>query len=90
MRTKEDAHDYRYFPDPDLPPLEVDEGWIDEVRAALPELPAALRARTEHGLPRRRRGCSREPRLAEYSSRAVAGAPIAKLAPTGSPGRCRD
>ncbi|MGH8630601.1 MAG: Asp-tRNA(Asn)/Glu-tRNA(Gln) amidotransferase subunit GatB [Burkholderiales bacterium] len=39
MRTKEDAHDYRYFPDPDLLPLEIAEAWVNEVRAALPELP---------------------------------------------------
>jgi aspartyl-tRNA(Asn)/glutamyl-tRNA(Gln) amidotransferase subunit B len=41
MRTKEDAHDYRYFPDPDLPPLVVSEEWIERVRSALPELPQA-------------------------------------------------
>jgi aspartyl-tRNA(Asn)/glutamyl-tRNA(Gln) amidotransferase subunit B len=39
MRTKEDAHDYRYFPDPDLPPLAIAADWIDRVRAAMPELP---------------------------------------------------
>ena len=47
MRSKEDAHDYRYFPDPDLPPLVISSAWVDEVRAAMPELPAALRARFE-------------------------------------------
>jgi aspartyl-tRNA(Asn)/glutamyl-tRNA(Gln) amidotransferase subunit B len=45
MRSKEDAHDYRYFPDPDLPPLAIDAAWIERVRAALPELPEAMRAR---------------------------------------------
>jgi aspartyl-tRNA(Asn)/glutamyl-tRNA(Gln) amidotransferase subunit B len=45
MRTKEDAQDYRYFPDPDLPPLVIDEAWIDAMRASLPELPEAMRAR---------------------------------------------
>ena len=45
MRSKEDAHDYRYFPDPDLLPLELDEAFIDECRASLPELPDAKRAR---------------------------------------------
>ena len=52
MRSKEDAHDYRYFPDPDLPPLVISPQWVEEVRAAMPELPAALRRRfeTEHGL----------------------------------------
>lgn len=39
MRSKEEAHDYRYFPDPDLLPLELEEAWIDEIRASLPELP---------------------------------------------------
>jgi aspartyl-tRNA(Asn)/glutamyl-tRNA(Gln) amidotransferase subunit B len=53
MRTKEHAHDYRYFPDPDLLPLMVDEEWIAEVRGTLPELPAARRERfvAEYGLP---------------------------------------
>ena len=45
MRSKEDAHDYRYFPDPDLLPLVLDEAWVDGLRAALPELPDAKRAR---------------------------------------------
>src|SRR3954462_3879114 len=39
MRTKEDAHDYRYFPDPDLPPLVIGRDWVERVRAAMPELP---------------------------------------------------
>ena len=39
MRSKESAHDYRYFPDPDLLPLVIDDTWIAQVRAALPELP---------------------------------------------------
>jgi aspartyl-tRNA(Asn)/glutamyl-tRNA(Gln) amidotransferase subunit B len=45
MRSKEDAHDYRYFPDPDLPPLVLGEDWIEQVRAKLPELPASKQAR---------------------------------------------
>lgn len=45
MRSKEDAHDYRYFPDPDLPPLVVAAEWVEQVRATLPELPAAMAAR---------------------------------------------
>ena len=45
MRSKEDAHDYRYFPDPDLPPLVVEPGFVERVRAELPELPAAMRER---------------------------------------------
>jgi aspartyl-tRNA(Asn)/glutamyl-tRNA(Gln) amidotransferase subunit B len=45
MRTKEDAHDYRYFPDPDLLPLEVNEAWIDQVKSGLTELPQSKRER---------------------------------------------
>jgi len=45
MRSKEDAHDYRYFPDPDLPPLVFEQAWVDGLRASLPELPDARRAR---------------------------------------------
>ena len=53
MRSKEDAHDYRYFPDPDLLPLAITPASIEAVRATLPELPAAMRARfvEAHGLP---------------------------------------
>jgi aspartyl-tRNA(Asn)/glutamyl-tRNA(Gln) amidotransferase subunit B len=52
-RSKEESHDYRYFPDPDLPPLVLTPGWIAEQRAALPELPEAKRSRLEaaYGLP---------------------------------------
>jgi len=45
MRSKEEAHDYRYFPEPDLPPLVVDEAWLLRARAVLPELPEARHAR---------------------------------------------
>lgn len=45
MRSKEDAMDYRYFPDPDLPPLVIAQAWIDRVKASLPELPGAMRER---------------------------------------------
>ena len=45
MRSKEDAHDYRYFPDPDLLPLVLEQGWVDRLKASLPELPDAKRAR---------------------------------------------
>ena len=53
MRSKESAHDYRYFPDPDLLPLVIPESWIDEIRAKLPELPAARKHRfvSDHRLP---------------------------------------
>jgi aspartyl-tRNA(Asn)/glutamyl-tRNA(Gln) amidotransferase subunit B len=50
MRSKEDAQDYRYFPDPDLLPLEIAPAWIDEVARAMPALPQALRERYETGL----------------------------------------
>ena len=53
MRSKEDAQDYRYFPDPDLLPLEVTEAWLEEVTRSMPELPAAKRERLvrDFGLP---------------------------------------
>ena len=52
MRLKEESEDYRYFPEPDLPPLRTDPAWLEEIRAGLPELPAARRARyrAEYGL----------------------------------------
>ena len=52
MRSKEDAHDYRYFPDPDLLPLVIEQAWIDEIKASLPELPDAKKKRfmSEYGL----------------------------------------
>lgn len=52
MRSKEQSHDYRYFPEPDLPPLIIDEGWVEEVAKTIPELPQAKRARfqAEYGL----------------------------------------
>ena len=49
MRSKEQAHDYRYFPEPDLAPLRIGEAWISEVRGRMPELPAARRRRFETG-----------------------------------------
>ena len=45
MRSKEDAHDYRYFPDPDLLPLEISKAWIEQLRATMPELPLAMQTR---------------------------------------------
>jgi aspartyl-tRNA(Asn)/glutamyl-tRNA(Gln) amidotransferase subunit B len=53
MRSKEEAHDYRYFPDPDLPPLVIAPDWIERVRSEMPELPGAMAARFQHedGLP---------------------------------------
>ena len=53
QRSKEEAHDYRYFPEPDLPPLVISRAWVEELRAKLPELPGARRQRyiSEFGLP---------------------------------------
>src|SRR5450830_2051357 len=52
MRSKEDAQDYRYFPDPDLPPLVIEQEWIDRVKATMPELPEAIQQRfvSQYGL----------------------------------------
>jgi len=52
MRSKEEAHDYRYFPCPDLLPLEIEQSWVDDIAATLPELPDAKKARfvTEYGM----------------------------------------
>ena len=53
MRSKEEAHDYRYFPEPDLLPLQIDEAWITEITSTLPELPAEKRERftKDYGIP---------------------------------------
>ena len=54
MRSKEEAKDYRYFPEPDLVPIEITQEWLDEIRAAMPELPAARRRRfvSDYALPK--------------------------------------
>lgn len=75
MRGKEEAHDYRYFPDPDLPPVFIDEEWIERVRASLPELPDPRRQRfmADFDLPAYDAGlltASRE--LADYFETACA------------------
>ena len=65
MRSKEEAHDYRYFPDPDLLPLELDDAFIEQIRAELPELPDAKKARfveAVRALGLRRRGAGRRAR----------------------------
>ena len=74
MRGKEEAHDYRYFPDPDLPPVAVDEARVEELRAAMPELPGAKRARwqKEMGLTEYDAGVlSAHPEIARYFEDAV-------------------
>lgn len=82
MRSKEEAHDYRYFPDPDLLPLELEEAWIEEIRASLPELPDAQRQRfaTQYGLtPYDARVLTGDDELADYFEKAAAGGGDAKL-----------
>ncbi len=74
MRSKEYAHDYRYFPEPDLVPLRLDPAWIEQIRAALPELPRARRQRfaRQYGLPRYDAEILTQSRaLAEYYEVAV-------------------
>ncbi|HEX8232693.1 MAG TPA: Asp-tRNA(Asn)/Glu-tRNA(Gln) amidotransferase subunit GatB [Caulobacteraceae bacterium] len=75
MRSKEEAHDYRYFPDPDLLPLELEEAWIEEIRASLPELPDAKRARfqQQYGLSAYDAGVLTSDARAEFYEAAVAG-----------------
>ena len=93
MRSKEDAHDYRYFPDPDLPPLVISRAWVDEVRAAMPELPAALRALRIRLRPDRlrRRPAQRQPRPGRLLRGRGVQRPPARPSwpPTGSYGRGR-
>jgi aspartyl-tRNA(Asn)/glutamyl-tRNA(Gln) amidotransferase subunit B len=81
MRGKEEAHDYRYFPEPDLVPLEVTASWLEEVRAGLPELPQAVRERfvTLHGLPAYDADVlTQTPSLARYFQEAAAVFPQPK------------
>jgi aspartyl-tRNA(Asn)/glutamyl-tRNA(Gln) amidotransferase subunit B len=76
MRSKEYAHDYRYFPEPDLVPLKLDPAWVESVRAALPELPRARRRRfvSQYGLPPYDAEILTQSRaLAEYYEAAVRG-----------------
>ena len=78
MRSKEDAHDYRYFPDPDLVPLVADAHWVSGLKAGLPELPAAKRARfmAELGLSSYDSAVlTGDKVLADYFEKAVAAAP---------------
>jgi len=76
MRSKEYAHDYRYFPEPDLVPLKLDPAWVAGIRAALPELPRAQRQRfvSQYGLPAYDAGILTQSRaLAEYYETAARG-----------------
>jgi aspartyl-tRNA(Asn)/glutamyl-tRNA(Gln) amidotransferase subunit B len=83
MRSKEEAHDYRYFPEPDLPPLRIDPGWIEEARRSLPELPAARRERLvqDYGLPGYDAGVLTQRReVADYFEAVAAASGNAKAA----------
>jgi aspartyl-tRNA(Asn)/glutamyl-tRNA(Gln) amidotransferase subunit B len=77
MRSKEDAHDYRYFPDPDLLPLLIDRQWVEQIRSQMPELPAAQRQRlvADYGLsPYDAKVLTASLELAAYYEAAVATA----------------
>lgn len=83
MRTKEDAADYRYFPDPDLPPLAIEPEWIERVRATMPELPRAMAERyvREHGMSEYDAAqLTQSPALARYFDDAVKAGATPKLA----------
>lgn len=75
QRSKEEAHDYRYFPEPDLPPLVISKSWVEDIRAHLPELPDARRQRymREYGLPVHDANILTEDKaLGDYFERVVA------------------
>jgi aspartyl-tRNA(Asn)/glutamyl-tRNA(Gln) amidotransferase subunit B len=84
MRSKEEAHDYRYFPDPDLVPLEADPAWLASLKASLPELPAARRVRltTQLGLSEYDAEVMTGDRaLAEFFDAAMKGQPADRAKP---------
>src|SRR5258708_28128730 len=77
QRSREDANDYRYFPEPDLPPLIINRAWVEELRAQLPELPDARRARymDEYGLSAQDANVlTEEKALGDYFEQVVAAA----------------
>jgi aspartyl-tRNA(Asn)/glutamyl-tRNA(Gln) amidotransferase subunit B len=83
MRTKEEADDYRYFPEPDLPPLTLDPAWIEEIRRTLPELPEARRRRfvTQYRIPEYDAGVlTQSMELADYFERVAAASGHPKAA----------
>ncbi len=83
MRSKEEAHDYRYFPEPDLPPLAVTPEWVEEARRSLPELPAERRRRfaREYSLPNYDAGVlTQEREVADYFEAAARASGNAKAA----------
>lgn len=82
MRSKEEAHDYRYFPEPDLVPLQIDPDWVDNVRQSIPELPDARRQRfiSQYGLPAYDAEVLVASRaMADYFETAAASFPEAKI-----------
>ncbi|MCB4363097.1 Asp-tRNA(Asn)/Glu-tRNA(Gln) amidotransferase subunit GatB [Hydrogenophaga taeniospiralis] len=82
MRTKEDAADYRYFPDPDLPPLVIARDWVEQVKAGMPELPRAMAERlvAEYGLPEYdATTLTQSPAMATYFETAAKACGQAKL-----------
>ncbi len=83
MRTKEDAADYRYFPDPDLPPLVIARSWVDEVKATMPELPRQMAERlvAAYGLPEYdATTLTQSPTMAAYFETAALASGQAKMA----------
>jgi aspartyl-tRNA(Asn)/glutamyl-tRNA(Gln) amidotransferase subunit B len=83
MRTKEDAADYRYFPDPDLPPLVIARSWVEEVKAGMPELPRQMAERlvAQYGLPEYdATTLTQSPAMAAYFETAAQGSGQAKMA----------
>jgi aspartyl-tRNA(Asn)/glutamyl-tRNA(Gln) amidotransferase subunit B len=83
MRTKEDAADYRYFPDPDLPPLVIARSWVEEVKASMPELPRQMAERlvAEYGLPEYdATTLTQSPAMAAYFETAAKTSGQAKMA----------
>jgi aspartyl-tRNA(Asn)/glutamyl-tRNA(Gln) amidotransferase subunit B len=83
MRSKEEAHDYRYFPEPDLPPLVVDDARVARIRAAMPEMPSERRRRfvAEYGLPDYDAGVlTQSPALAAYYENVAHGVKSPKAA----------
>jgi aspartyl-tRNA(Asn)/glutamyl-tRNA(Gln) amidotransferase subunit B len=82
MRTKEDAADYRYFPDPDLPPLVIEREWVEQVRGQMPELPRAMAERLvrDYGLPEYdATTLTQSPAMAAYFETAAKASGQAKL-----------
>jgi len=90
MRSKEYATDYRYFPEPDLAPIQATADWVERLRATLPELPAEQRARLAEatGLPAKEIGwLVRDPEVLAYFQKVVGGPGASSVGPRSTPGR---